>query len=300
MDVDAVCKLADAHMRYVGVEVEGRACGHVQKEGDSLRLGIYYVPKVKGQLPPGHPDLKPDEQGGEFDAYNFCLWPREDDQGWQVGYSAEGVLPCRFRDDYCKLGAGPVKLHMSPNGCPGDAGHVDLRPEAVRKSLVGEWHWVGEAPVAHSLTVADGGVFDLKAGDGSVKGQWTLNSAFQIQVNGAERRSSLLGFALVDDVLYLGRGPVTRSKTPEAFALDVGGGRLIRRFRGACYDIVSPPRDAPLSFECAIKTVSGEQTVELIFDERSVRLHRVGDYWLSTEVRSSTFERRATPPPTGK
>ncbi len=278
------CRLLDAHMRYAGLDPTGRTCSNLRKQGDSVRLNRYYIPKNGSNA-------------DEFDAYNACFWPLEVGEGWEVGYIDNVVGQCLDRDLFCKAGAPGTLFELSFKGCPGDKEHLILDESALRPKLLGKWRGVvQEGEPARMLDLgADGSIRHQAAGT-VFSGQFTLLSTSRMEAN--DGKSGIdLSFAVVGDSLHVRRGGVAAMATDkEAFYAVLGPKLAVRRFRKACYLIHTPAEAAPEPVECALTENEQETFIDITLSaERQITLIRVGDYWMDANTKLARFQRVPAP-----
>lgn len=272
------CRLMDAHMRYAGVDLEGRRCSTVNPEGESIRLMSYVVK---------HPERPRAEIG-----YNACFWPREDADGWEIGYVVESsVEPCRNRDDYCRTGAVDANVPLSFRACPGDRDNLILDEAPLWERLRGRWELQAEGRKAELLILSSRNLRLIEEGARVMEGRIRLLSTTRMEVSGEHLWE--LYFALTADALYIGPAVIAPAKDPESFVASYGTKTRVRRLRGACYRLAEPAADAPEPVPCDLAGEGDAQTLTISLEdgERTSVLHRVGDFWMEAGSMGRRFVR---------
>ncbi len=120
-------------------------------------------------------------------------------------------------------------------------------------------------------------------GDGTViTGRFELVDTTRMRVHTTEGHSRDVAYALVGDALYLKPHAVIAPATdPDAFLAILTPNRAIRRFRGACYELVEPARDAPNPVKCERRQTDIETLIDIQVDDNfELTMIRIGEFWM--------------------
>ncbi len=304
LDNAGACALVDAHLKGLGLEIEGRQCYGLRPEGAGFRIPSYDLPVTPAPAQTWEP--RP-----------VCLWERDPSApapvaaldgpgliatpaGYEIGYFDMGA-PCRSRDEYCRLGAPGVRLELSTTGCPGDDA-LGPPPDAL-PLLVGEWIAASEREGPSKLSVGPDGRINYE------DGAWRFAGALRFVRPGAaivetDNGGIPIGFLLAPKSrrLFLGPGAAAPTVAPDAFIAEIAPGLWVRRYNESCYDVTPGALDAPALTEprrlpCVRTESSVETAVVIDLGDRKVTLVRTPWGWVSSMVGGSVWRRAEAPPP---
>jgi hypothetical protein len=260
------CKLLSAHLKSAGITVGKFECHNIRHQGESIRLANFVVPKTET-----HKEL----------IVNACLWPSEEDDGWEVGYTDEVARPCFDREHFCKIGALGSVAALSFRGCDGDLERFVYSRPKLMDQLIGHWTIKNKG----SVTIKENGRITIRNPKSkTINGKFKLVDAVTMDVQTDKKSGFLMHFALVGKSLHLSRGDIAPAKKPNSFVLVLSENLSVRRFRGACYLLRNPPRDHPVSIECPIKTGDYGASVSIRLNKGlTITLYRRGEYWVDAE-----------------
>jgi hypothetical protein len=276
LTLENACKLFSAHLKFAGIAFEKFECHNIRYQGESVRLENFVIPKTDT-----HKML----------IYNACLWPREEDDGWEVGYIDEIAHPCFDREHFCKIGAPSSVAALSFRGCSGGLERFVYSRPKLMEQLIGKWATKNKG----SVTIKENGRITIRTPKRkTINGQFKLVDAVTMDVQTDKKSGFLMHFAQVGAGLHLTRGDIAPAKDPESFLLVLSEKLSVRRFRGACYLLRVPPRDHPVSIECPIKSGDDGDSVSIPLDKnRTITLYRRGEYWVDAEGLDRLYSKAA-------
>jgi len=273
MTVKQACRLFEAHLKYAGVAVGKYECHNIRKHGENIRIDSFMLMDKAGK--------------NIEEAYNGCFWRKEQGEGFEVGYVDQVARRCQNREQYCKFGAvGAIPL-LSFNACPGDREHLLLSKKQQLDKLVGRW--MTEKGDSQAKIKADGRTTI------SLSGETHTGKLRLVDSVSAELLTSThvipLAYALNDDSLHLSRGTIAPASAvdPSSFVLVLSPKSMIRRFRGACYEIISPPRDYPVAIPCPLSEENKLISIQL--KTREIAVKKVGNFWMDNESTRYEFKK---------
>ncbi|HIA02253.1 MAG TPA: hypothetical protein EYN06_07635 [Myxococcales bacterium] len=275
------CKLMTAHLKFAGYTVLDTECHNIRYQGESVRLENFVILKLETQ---------------KQLVFNACLWPMEESDGWEVGYVDTVNRPCVDREHYCKIGAGGSIPSLSFRGCGDGTERFVFSKRKLLEQLNGLWVMQSPNGGKQSVKIEKKGLITFKSPSNKpIRGQFKLVDSVTMDVQTDEQHGFILHFGLVDGALHLTRRELTHAKNAKSFLIIISERQSVRRFRGACYELHTPPRDYPITIECPIKTNEVGQTISIkLNDKRTISLYRRGEYWMEADGTAGRYTRART------
>ena len=216
--------------------------------------------------------------------------------GWEVGYVDTVNRPCVDREHYCKIGAGGSIPSLSFRGCGDGTERFVFSKRKLLEQLNGLWVMQSPNGGKQSVKIEKKGLITFKSPSNKpIRGQFKLVDSVTMDVQTDEQHGFILHFGLVDGALHLTRRELTHAKNAKSFLIIISERQSVRRFRGACYELHTPPRDYPITIECPIKPNEVGQTISIkLNDKRTISLYRRGEYWMEADGTAGRYTRART------